>query len=162
MENIDNRPEHEKALEATIDHYRPMMAANSEFAFMATGQLVMEFSRQFGFNPFYDFQKKFNEKGINVKIVALPKGVYIKGSELEFVDGTKSDYDPDDFSIKMPHSGEQEYPYYAWIIASKPHEYSQMLFELGVTEEENLERLKETGVQVAKSGSKVDEKASGL
>jgi len=162
MENLDNRPEHEKALEATIDHYRPMMAANSEFAFMATGQLVMEFAREFGFNPFYDFQKKFNEKGIKVKIVAIPKGAFIKNSELNFVDGTSGDYDPNDFDIKMPHSGEHEYPYYAWIIASKPNEYSQMLFELGVSEAENLERLKETGVQVVKAGSKTDQISSDL
>lgn len=162
MEKLDNRPEYEKALEATIEHYKPMMLTNSEFAFMATGQLVMEFAREFDFNPFYEFQKKFNEKGINVKIVALPKGVYINGSELEFIDGTAGEYNPNDFDIKMPHTGDVEYPYYAWIIANKPHEYSQMLAELGVSEEENLERLKETGVQVTKAGTKTDKKASEL
>lgn len=162
MESLDNRPEREKALEATIEHYKPMMVANSEFAFMATGQLVMEFARQFDFNPFYDFQKKFNEKRINVKIVALPKGAYLRGSELEFVDGTTSEYNPNDFDIKMPHSGDKEYPYYAWIIADKPHEYSQMLWELGVSEEENLERLKETGVQVTRANTKTDQIANNL
>lgn len=162
MEKLDNRPEYEKALEATIEHYKPLMALNSKFAFMATGQLIIEFSRQYNFNPFYDFQKKYNELGINVKIVALPKHAYLKGSELEFIDGTSGEYNPNDFDIKMPHSGETEYPYYAWIIASKPQEYSQMLFELGVSEEENLERLKETGMQVAKAGTETDEKASQL
>lgn len=162
METIDNRPNYEKALEATLDHYKPMMATNSEFAFVATGQLVMEFARQFDFNPFYDFQKKLNEKGIKVKIVAIPKGAFVRDSELNFVDGTTGEYDPNDFDIKMPHTGDKEYPYYAWIIANKPHEYSQMLVELGVSEEDNLERLKETGVQVTRAGSKTDKKASQL
>lgn len=141
-----------------IDHiiaiYRDQIEEDPRAGCMIVNQLVVAFSRQFLIHPIHYMQTTFDTQEIPVNFVAIPtKGDVLRHGTLITYTGVALTFDAQKQIISMPHNPRKEYPYRLHTIVNIPEEYEELLTLMNITHEENLERLKHTGIPKIRRGS---------
>lgn len=156
MKETGVTPEQRSILEATVRKYKTYIRGNAN-GLEIIGQIIIAASNELKIHPLRDLQEICMTEGMNVQFVCIPVGSEINRiGELNWL--TTGDSIPSDvanYDIRMPHSGNQLYPYWLWIVINRWSEYDNLLRQLGVTEEENLNRLSQTGILGPKPGSEL-------
>lgn len=103
---------------------------------MAFGQAVADLDKHFGFHSIRHMEVILREMDSDTYLLAVPFT-----SEVE------------DFTSKLYHSGDHEYPYYLWICVNGWEEAQEKMEEIETNPGLNLQDLEQTGMLVSKPTS---------
>jgi hypothetical protein len=103
----------------------------------AYGMVIVEVCKFMGSNPIPQIEALLREMESNTYLIAIPPSPEILKH----------------FALKMPHSGDEEYPYQLWIGVNGYEEAEAMMREVGTTPEQNMINLGRTGILMLRPGS---------
>lgn len=115
-----------------IEHYQNAVVVS---------QVAVEISRGFNKHPFVQMEKLLREMQSTTYLIAIP----LTGDMEE------------KFISMLPHSGDQEYPYYMWACVNGLAEAQEKMAEVGTNAERNLLDLEKTGLLVPRQGSQLSQ-----
>lgn len=149
-ETLGFTPDEESVIENTLGFYSEQIIENPGSGINIVSQLIALMSREFGKNPLKIMQQIFDRHEFPVKFIAIPIESPIEKIGKLMTDLGELPSDAMDYNVRMPHSGNTDYPYRLWITVGRDEEYQKLLKKLDITPEQNLNRLDQTGVLVLK------------
>jgi hypothetical protein len=93
--------------------------------------IIINFSIRYRLNPIQEIERFFDENSYHGHLIAIPVLDHMRHN----------------FVSRMPHTGSRKYPYFLYVSASVK-ERDELFTYMGINENDNFIRLKETGLLV--------------